>query len=92
MNNKVYILRDIENKMVFSRKEETAFTTGIYQLLINDLIDKLKDDLTYFSEKLIELKNNRYDVNTVSNVSEALGYKVEHIDYEEYLNIKFKRN
>lgn len=92
MNNKVYILRDTENKMVFSREEETAFTTGIYQLLINDLIDKLKDDLTYFSEKLIELKNNRYDVNTVSNVSEALGYKVEHIDYEEYLNIKFKRN
>lgn len=91
MNEKVYILKDEKNKVIFNREEKGEFTTGVYQLLINELIDKLKDDLTYYSEKLIELKNNKYDINTVSNVSKALGYKVEHIDYEEYSNIKFKR-
>lgn len=65
------------------------FTTQIYPLLVNDLIDKLKVDSDKYSEKIIELKENRYDIKTITKISQILGYRVELMNFEEKNEIRY---
>lgn len=89
MKKDTYVLRNEKGKIELNRDVEGVFTTQIYPLLVNDLIDKLKVDSDKYSEKLIELKENRYDIKTITKISELLGYRVELMSLEEINEIRY---
>lgn len=89
MKKDTYVLRNEKGKIELNRDDKGVFTTQIYPLLVNDLIDKLKVDSDKYSEKLIELKENRYDIKTITKISELLGYRVELMSLEEINEIRY---
>ncbi|OEK58827.1 hypothetical protein [Staphylococcus equorum] len=89
MKKDSYVLRNEQGGIVFHREGKGAFTTQIYPLLVDELIDKLKIDSVKYLDELIELKEKKHDINTVIHTSEILGYYVEEMDYEEINKIRY---
>lgn len=84
-----YALINEEGKIVFHSESEGLFMTKIYPLLVGELIDQLKIDSNKYSNQLIMLKENKFDIEIVISVAELLGYHVKEMSIEEIDRMRY---
>lgn len=86
-----YALINEESKIVFHSESAGLFMTKIYPLLVGELIDQLKIDSNKYSNQLIMLKENKFDIEIVISVAELLGYHVKEMSIEEINNMRYRK-
>lgn len=72
-----FIFKNEFGEIIFKSDNEGSFIPQAYLFLVSELRDKLETDYEKYSEQLIELKYNKFNLNIILSIAEGLGYSVE---------------